>query len=95
MFTVIVTSKALNQLDEMTIFYENISNGLGDRFLSDYYTTLMKLSKNPFAYFNLKNNNRRISFKSFQCMLIYEIKGSIIQVQVLKDFRSKPQKDFY
>ena len=66
MFTVIVTPKALNELDEMALFYENISDGLGDRFLNDYYTTLVKLSKNPFAYFNLRNNKRRISFKTFQ-----------------------------
>jgi hypothetical protein len=93
--TVIVTPKALNDLSEMAIFYENISDGLGEKFLNDYYNTLVQLSKNPFAYFNLRKNKRRISFKTFQCMLIYEIKGTIIQVQVLKDLRSKPLKDFY
>jgi hypothetical protein len=66
-----------------------------NRFLEDFDKTLIRLKDSPFAYFNLKNNKRRISFNVFQCMIIYEIKENIIEVQVLRDFRSKPQKDFY
>ena len=95
MFTLIVTSKALSQLSEMVIFYEKISDGLGEKFLTDYDETLIRLKINPFAHFNLKNNKRRISFKTFQSMLIYEIKDNQIEVQVLKDLRSKPLKYFY
>ncbi len=95
MFTLIVTSKALYQLSEMVIFYEKINDGLGEKFLKDYDETLIRLKINPFAYFNLKNNKRRISFKVFQSMLIYEIINDKIEVQVLKDLRSKPLKDFY
>ena len=56
MYTLTVTTKALIDLDELAIFYEMISDGLGERFFADYYQTLLKLSKNPFAFYNLENN---------------------------------------
>jgi hypothetical protein len=93
MFSLRIVPEFWLELQEMSVFYERKSIGLGDRFLNDFDSTLIRLKDNPFAYFNLKNNKRRISFKTFQCMLIYEIKGSIIEVQVLKDFRTKPSKN--
>ena len=90
MYTAKVTSTALRNLDEMTIFYEMKSVGLGEKFLKDYYETLIRLVKSPYTHFNVSKKKRRIAFKVFQCMLIYEIKGSTIEVQVLKDLRSKP-----
>ncbi len=95
MYNLAVTSKVWVQLESMIDFYEKKNSGLGNRFLKDFDETLLKLTDNPYAYFNVNKHKRRISFKTFKCMLIYKITETTIQVQVLKDFRSKPQKDFY
>ena len=90
MYILTVYSKVWVQLQNMIDFYEKKNNGIGNRFLKDYEVTIIKLKDSPYSYFNPKNNKRRIAFKVFQCMLIYEIKGITIEVQVLKDLRSKP-----
>ena len=95
MFSLKIVPEFWFELHEMAVFYENKSVGLGDRFLKDFDKTLVRLKDSPFSYFNLKDNKRRIAFKTFQCMLIYEINENIIEVLLLKDLRSKPLKDFY
>jgi len=95
MYSLIYVSEFWDELHEMVSFYENKSIGLGKRFLNDVDETLLKLSKNPFAYFNLKNNKRRIALKIFQSMIVYEIIDETIVILALSDFRSKPKKDFY
>jgi len=95
MYNLAVTSKVWIQLQSMIDFYEKKNSGLGNRFLKDFDETLLKLTDNPHSYFNVNKHKRRISFKVFKCMLIYKITETTVQVQVLKDFRSKPQKDFY
>ena len=93
MYKLAIKSQVWVELQSMVDFYERKNIGLGERFSNDFENTVLKLSANPFAYFNLKNNKRRISFKTFQSMLIYEIIDDIIIVLSLKDLRSKPQKD--
>lgn len=95
MYSLIYISEFWDELHEMVSFYENKSIGLGKRFLKDVDETLLKLSKNPFAYFNLKNNKRRIALKTFQSMIVYEIIEETIVVLALSDLRSKPNKKFY
>ncbi len=93
MYKLAIKSQVWVELQNMVDFYERKNIGLGERFSNDFENTVLKLSTNPFAYFNLKNNKRRISFKTFQSMLIYEIKDDIIIVLSLKDLRSRPRKD--
>ena len=92
MYSLIYVSGFWDELQNMIAFYENKSSGLGKRLLKDVDETLLKLSNNPFAYYNLENNKRRIPLRIFQSMIVYEIQEEVIEILALSDFRSKPKK---
>jgi len=92
MYSLIYVSGFWDELQNMIAFYENKSSGLGKRLLKDVDETLLKLSNNPFAYYNLENNKRRIPLRIFQSLIVYEIQEEVIEILALSDFRSKPKK---
>jgi hypothetical protein len=60
------------ELDEIVFYYENIQNGLGNRFLTDYENLLDILESYPF--FEQKYNiMRQLPFKKFPYIIHFQV----------------------
>jgi hypothetical protein len=92
LYKVIETEESRLDFLELVEFYENISQGLSNRIISEYFEILDTLSKNPNHYFKINSNYRRILFKKFHCGVFNKIKGNIVEIVSVKDMRIHPEK---
>lgn len=82
--TVIFTPEADSEVTQAFIYYENESDGLGERFLNELDNVLyaITLTPNGFQHFH---NYRQIPFKVFPFVLLYEvIENNLIVYAVFK-----------
>ena len=71
-FNIQTLIRAELELDEIIFYYENIQNGLGNRFLMDYENLLDILESYPF--FEQKYNiMRQLPFKKFPYTVHFQI----------------------
>jgi hypothetical protein len=71
-FNIQTLIRAELELDEIIYYYENIQNGLGNRFLTDYENLLDILESYPF--FEQKYNiMRQLPFKKFPYTIHFQV----------------------
>lgn len=95
LFKVIITDIAERNVTDLYDWYSNIDFNLGLKFIDEYKEALYRVSKNPTHYSFIAPNLRRCSFNKMNCMIIYKVNETAIQILSIKDTRSKPNKTFY
>ena len=80
---------------ELLQWYDEIDTKLSIQFADEYFQTLNKILQHPTHYSFIALNIRRCLFPKMKCMILYEFKNNIVQVLLVKDARSKPNKKFY
>jgi hypothetical protein len=81
----------LLQLEEAIFHYEQISPLLGLAFEDEAKRLFMKLSATPQHYFNLPDGvHRRIPFKKFPYLFVYQIKGETVLIKLLFPVKADP-----
>jgi hypothetical protein len=74
-YTIIISLTAQKEEAEAYLFYEKISDGLGERFLEEVENTLEKIAANPthYSYVDSTNSLRDFALEKFPFVIIYEI----------------------
>ena len=80
---------------ELLEWYAEIDTSLGIKFSNEYLSTINRIYQNPTHYTFVAPNIRRCLFPKMQCMVLYEFEKNTIVVLLVKDTRSKPNKNFY
>jgi plasmid stabilization system protein ParE len=88
MYTYILLPKAYQELIEAWEWYEEIQEGLGDRFRDEIDVSLRYILNNPF-YFEIKSKEyREASTKIFPYLIIYQVQEASKLVIVVSVFHS-------
>jgi hypothetical protein len=74
-FNIILTADALREEAESYLYYENQSDGLGDRFLTEIEFTLNKIASHPehYSFCDTTKTIRDISLPNFPFVVIFEL----------------------
>ena len=87
-FELLIAPIAVSETDDAYDFYENSSNGLGDKFLKSLEGTYKKLSRNPkyYSYVSKAKDLRDVKLKDFPFVVIFQIVDD--RVLVLRVFNT-------
>lgn len=93
-YKIIISVDAENDTNDAYIYYEDIQNGLGERFLSELVEFYQKIKKHP-TYFSFVSENktiRSVALKIFPYKIVYEIDGDEIYVFAVYHFHKNPDE---
>jgi toxin ParE1/3/4 len=72
-------------------YYEEISRGLGDSYLTEFETTMAYICNAPHQHKMILNGIRRLSMKRFPYNILYRIIDDEVQVLAIAHKRQRPQ----
>ena len=75
-------------------YYDTISATLSLRFEEELNTAFDSLEKQPYNYFRLQKNYRRIVLPSFPYMIVYRIEERTVVIVALFHQKKNPNKLF-
>ena len=78
MFSLRVNRIAAVELADSKSFYNKRQKGLGDTFENVVLAKLESILNNPFTYPTVKNKIRKVVFKRFPFVVLYEIENDVI-----------------
>ena len=83
---------AKEELQEATFYYENCSAGLGERFLSDFETTLTFIEAVPNAWADYIEGVKKLNFKIFPYSIIYnyDTESKLITIIAIQHHKRLP-----
>ena len=78
------------ELDETFVYYENIQNDLGYRFINEVKESISLIQNYPNAWHNLSNRTKRCLVKNFPYGIIYQIRKDKILIVAIANLHRKP-----
>jgi hypothetical protein len=93
-YKIIISVDAENDTNDAYIYYEDIQNGLGERFLYELVEFYQKIKSHP-TYFSFVSENktiRSVALKVFPYKIVYEIEGNEIYVFAVYHFHKNPHE---
>lgn len=93
-YKIIISVDAENDTNHAYIYYEDIQNGLGERFLSELVEFYQKIKDHPtyFSFVSKTQTIRSVALKIFPYKIVYEIDGDKIYVFAVYHFRKNPDE---
>jgi plasmid stabilization system protein ParE len=86
-----LTSAALSELKEATLYYEDKENGLGTAFLDEIDATVERIQRFPKAWHTVSPRTRRCRTHRFPFGILYQIRPDEILVTAVMDLRRDPR----
>ncbi len=87
-----LTSAALSELKEATLYYEEKENGLGTVFLDEIDATVERIQQFPLAWHMVSSRTRRCRTRRFPFGILYQIRSDEILVTAIMDLRCDPKR---
>jgi plasmid stabilization system protein ParE len=87
-----LTSAALSELREATLYYERIEPGLGLKFLDEIDDTVDRIVRFPRAWHPLSARTRRCRTHRFPFGILYQIRSDEILITAVMDLRRNPRR---
>lgn len=81
---------AEKELEEIQDYYDNIPEGLGDRFRAEVEVAISRILKLPRAWQPLSALTRRCRLKSFPYGVVYQIKSDEILLIAVTHLHREP-----
>jgi plasmid stabilization system protein ParE len=91
-YNLIVKQEADQEITEAYRWYENKSEGLGERFLSALEDCFYTIDINPTTYQKIYKDQRQAIVKTFPFVVMYEHNNNDIVVYAVFDTRQDPNK---
>ena len=88
---IVILAGAENDILELYVRFENIQDGLGDRFALRIDETLAMIGSNPRIGTSFRGEIRRCLVKGFPHGVFYSIEARGIIVQTVLDLRQSPE----
>ena len=82
-YTIQLSEKALDDLLDGALYYDNQLSGLGDDFLDAIDVVLERISSNPYACQEILAPYRRVIENKFKYNIIYRIEDNILSIVVI------------
>ena len=79
-YTLVVTSAAAADLTAIRNWYEQQTEGLGDRFLERVGDALTVLRTSPFLYEEIRPGVRRVPLAKFPHVIVYRIRSQTVRL---------------
>ena len=92
MTTYRLTSAALSELREATLYYERKEPGLGLKFLDEIDDTVDRILRFPHAWHPLSARTRRCRTHRFPFGLLYQVRSDEILITAVMDLRRDPRR---
>jgi plasmid stabilization system protein ParE len=92
MTTYRLTSAALSELREATLYYERKEPGLGLKFLDEIDDTVDRILRFPRAWHPLSARTRRCRTHRFPFGLLYQVRSDEILITAVMDLRRDPRR---
>ncbi len=89
-YELLISATAFMEADNAYTYYENQSDGLGDRFLKSLNEAYQKLSQTPqyYTYINPRKDLRDLKIKDFPFVIIFQIvKDKVLVLRVFNTNR--------
>ena|SRR5580658_10177202 len=95
-YKIIVNRKAVKKIEKAYLYYEGISDGLGERFLEQLQRAFNSLSLYPtnFGFIDEKKILRDRLLKIFPYSVIYKIDGDSVIIVTLHNCYQDPVKRY-
>jgi len=87
-----LTSAALSELKEATLYYERKQPGLGMSFLDEIDATVDRILRFPHAWHPLSARSRRCRTHRFPFGVLYQIRADEILITAVMDLRRDPRR---
>jgi len=87
-----LTSAALSELKEATLYYEEKQNGLGTSFLDEIDATVERIVRFSHAWHPISVRTRRCRTHRFPFGILYQIRPDEILITALMDLRRDPRR---
>jgi plasmid stabilization system protein ParE len=87
-----LTSAALYELREATLYYERKEPGLGLKFLDEIDDTVERILRFPRAWHPLSARTRRCRTHRFPFGLLYQVRSDEILITAVMDLRRDPSR---
>jgi len=84
--------ESLNELDSAKEYYENIAEGLRDRFLKEISLYFEKISKFPNLYPYENEKTQKVILQTFPYIIYYQQKESYIVIVAIFHTSQNPKK---
>ena len=92
-YNIIISATARTEEAEAYLYYEEKSEGLGERFLSEVQSTLKQIAENPtfYTYCDPRRILRDVALPKFPFVIIYEMEDNKIIVTNIHHTRKEPK----
>lgn len=96
-YFLIVRQEAVEEMKAAYLYYESITEGLGERFLSELHKRYSEIAKHPQAYgfIDGKKTIRDIKIRHFPYQVIYEIVDKNVVVLSVFNSYQNPSKNLH
>lgn len=91
LYILIIREEANNEMAQAYLYYEEIQEGLGERFLTEVSNRYNDISRNPRHYGFIDDNKifRDVKVKHFPYQIIYEIiENAVIVYSVFNSYQN-------
>lgn len=91
-YSLIVTDAARQDILDGYLYYEEQSNGLGDRFLNEVERRFSDLQAHPeyYSFIDRRSILRDITLHSFPYVIVYRIVGDSVRVHAVLHTKKSP-----
>ncbi len=93
-YKVIIPESVYEELEEATVYYEEVEYGLGLSFFYNWETSIEYLKNNPLLFQKRRKQLRSIKINRFPYLIIYEVVKNNVFVYRLIQARKQPRKVF-
>ena len=87
-----LTSTALSELKEATLYYEQKENGLGTAFLDEIDATIERILRFSHAWHPISTRTRRCRTHRFPFGILYQSRPDEILITAVMDLRRDPRR---
>lgn len=90
-----ILAPVFSDVNDFILYFKKISEGLAERFYSEYLSLLELLEKNPTYYTFISESLRRIPFTNFPYSVVYKIdEGFVVTIISVVSQRRNPDFNF-
>lgn len=95
-YHIVILQAAANETADAYEYYEQVSPGLGDRFLSEILERYKEISRHPHYYGFIDEHKiiRDVALKNFPYQVVYEVDGGNVIIYAIHCTHRHPDKRF-
>lgn len=85
---------AKQEFVDAVVWYESQQTGLGKKFITDFESSLERLSANPTHYSKINKQFRQVKVENFPFTIVYEVypRKSVIHIAAVHHTKRHPKK---